>query len=103
MIAFALSLNVWMASIFLLFSGWTILGVFAIVNSLVQLHAKEELRGRIMSVYNTAFRGAMPLGNFSAGLLADRFSAPATVMGHGVLLILVALVYLARKHEVTRL
>ena len=103
MIAFALSLNVWMASIFLLFSGWAILGVFALVNSLVQLHAKEELRGRIMSVYNTAFRGAMPLGNFSAGLLADKFSAPATVMGHGVLLILVALVYLGRKHEVTRL
>jgi len=102
-IAFAASANVWVASVMLLFSGWAILGVFALVNSLVQLNAEEEMRGRIMSVYNTAFRGAMPLGNFMAGFFADKFGAPMIVMVNGVLLILVALTYFVRKDEVTRL
>jgi len=102
-IAFAASANVWVASVMLLFSGWAILGVFALVNSLVQVNAEEEMRGRIMSVYNTAFRGAMPLGNFMAGFFADKFGAPMIVMVNGVLLILVALAYFVRKDEVTRL
>jgi MFS family permease len=103
LIAFAMSSNLWVACIALLFSGWAILGVFALVNSLVQLQATEEMRGRIMSVYNTAFRGAMPLGNLLAGALATRFGSPLTISVNGVLLILVALVYIARKDQVTRL
>ena len=103
LIAFAVSTNVWVACVVLLFSGWAILGVFALVNSLVQLHATEEMRGRIMSVYNTAFRGAMPLGNLLAGSLAHRFGAPLIVSVNGILLIVVALVYFARKDQVIRL
>ena len=102
-VAFAASSNLWMACLFLLLSGWSLLGVFALVNSLVQLHAKEEMRGRIMSVYNTAFRGAMPLGNLAAGALASRLGAPVVIAANGVLLILVAVWYLARDRDVARL
>jgi len=38
------------------------MGVFATVNSLVQLIVTEEMRGRVMSVYTGAFRGGMPMG-----------------------------------------
>jgi predicted MFS family arabinose efflux permease len=103
LIAFAAASNVWVACVVLLFSGWALVGVFALVNSLVQLQATEEMRGRIMSVYNTAFRGAMPLGNLLAGSLATRFGSPFVVTINGVLLVLVALVYIARKDQVTRL
>jgi predicted MFS family arabinose efflux permease len=102
-VAFAASSNVWMACLFLLLSGWSLLGVFALVTSLVQLQAKEEMRGRIMSVYNTAFRGAMPLGNLAAGVLASRLGAPVVIAANGVLLILVAVWYLARGRDVARL
>ena len=103
MVFFALSQEVWSACIFLLLSGWAILGVFALVNSLVQLQAKEEMRGRIMSVYNTAFRGAMPLGNLLTGAIANRTGAPIVVAANGVLMGLVAVLYLVRRHAVVRL
>ena len=103
LVGFALSRELWLACIFLLLSGWAILGVFALVNSLVQLQAKEEMRGRIMSVYNTAFRGAMPLGNLLAGVIANRTGAPVVVAVNGVLMALVAVWYLVRRHPVVRL
>ncbi len=103
LVGFALSQKLWLACVFLLLSGWAILGVFALVNSLVQLQAKEEMRGRIMSVYNTAFRGAMPLGNLLAGSIASRTGAPLVVAVNGGLLVLVAVWYLARRHAVVRL
>jgi predicted MFS family arabinose efflux permease len=56
-----------------------------------------------MSVYNTAFRGAMPLGNLAAGSVADHVGAAPVVIANGVLLILVALWYFIRDDEVVRL
>jgi predicted MFS family arabinose efflux permease len=102
-VAFAVSGNLWVACVFLFFSGWTVLAVFALVNSLVQLQAQEEMRGRIMSVYHTAFRGAMPLGNLAIGALASQIGAAAAVSASGVLLVLVAVWYLLRDKQVTQL
>ena len=41
------------------------MAVFAMISSLVQLIAPDEMRGRVMSVYNVAFRGGMPIGSLS--------------------------------------
>ena len=79
------------------------LGVFAMINSLVQQRAPDELRGRIMSVQNTAFRGAMPLGNLAAGSLAVSLGAPMIVALNGAGLGLIAVWYLLRGKAITRL
>jgi len=102
-LAFALSTNLWVACVFLFLSGWTVLAVFALINALVQLQAPEEMRGRIMSVYNTAFRGGMPLGNLASGAIANQIGAPLAVTANGVLLVLVAVWYLARDKQVAQL
>ena len=39
-------------------------------------HHAQRMRGRVMSVYNFAFRGGMPMGNLSTGWLVP-FSLPA--------------------------
>ena len=44
--------------------------------SLVQLITTNEMRGRVMSVYNCAFRGGMPMGNLLTGWLVPLFTAP---------------------------
>ena len=49
------------------------MAVFANVNSLVQLITTNEMRGRVMSVYNFAFRGGMPMGNLGVGLAGPYF------------------------------
>jgi hypothetical protein len=69
------------------------MAVFATVNSLVQLITTNEMRGRVMSVYNFAIRGGMPMGNLLSGWLVPLFTAPVVLSVNGVLLILVALYF----------
>jgi MFS family permease len=59
--AFGFAGNIYFAAVLLFITGASVLSVFTSVNSLVQLLAPENMRGRILSVYNTAFRGSMAL------------------------------------------
>ena len=70
--------------------GASMMAVFATVTSLVQLITTNEMRGRVMSVYNCAFRGGMPMGNLLSGWLVPIFTAPIVLGVNGVLLILMA-------------
>ena len=102
-LCFALSNDLWIACFFVFFAGAGFVAVFAMISSLVQLLAPEEMRGRIMSVQNTAFRGAMPLGNAAAGALAKQFGAPLILAVNGGVLTLIAAWYLLRDRAVARL
>jgi predicted MFS family arabinose efflux permease len=92
--AFALSKSLPFGSIALVVVGASMMAVFATVSSLVQLITTNEMRGRVMSVYNFAFRGGMPLGNLLSGWLVPIFTAPVVLGVNGFLLILVALYFL---------
>jgi MFS family permease len=70
--------------------------VFAMLSSLVQLNAPNEMRGRVMSIYMVAFRGGMPLGSLAGGWAATFVGAPAVLTVNGVLLTLVAAWFLSR-------
>jgi len=83
--------------------GGSMMAVFATVNSLVQLITTNQMRGRVMSVYNCAFRGGMPMGNLVSGWLVPVFSAPVVLGLNGVLLILVALYFLFVQRRVATL
>lgn len=83
--------------------GASMMAVFATVNSLVQLITTNEMRGRVMSVYNCAFRGGMPMGNLVSGWLVPAFTAPIVLGVNGVLLILVALYFLVVERRVAEL
>jgi predicted MFS family arabinose efflux permease len=83
--------------------GFSMMGVFATVSSLVQLIVTEEMRGRVMSVYNCAFRGGMPMGNIVSGWLIPTFNAPLILALNGVLLIGLAMFFLLVKRRVAAL
>jgi predicted MFS family arabinose efflux permease len=83
--------------------GASMMAVFATVTSLVQLITTNEMRGRVMSVYNCAFRGGMPMGNLVSGWLVPAFTAPIVLGVNGVLLILVALYFLILERRVAQL
>ena len=57
--------------------------VFAMFMTLVQTNVADAMRGRVVSVYSLAFRGAMPLGNLFAGLLVGLVPAPWVLAGNG--------------------
>ena len=79
------------------------MAAFAMVSSLVQLNTTDEMRGRVMSVYNVAFRGGMPLGNLVSGWLVPLVTAPVVLTLNGSLLILVALYFLVVQRRVAEL
>ncbi len=91
---FALSKSVPLSGALIVLVGAAMMAVFATVNSLVQLITTNEMRGRVMSVYNFAFRGGMPMGNLLSGWLVPVFTAPVVLGVNGVVLIALALYFL---------
>ena len=87
----------------LLLSGASLMVVFAMVNSLVQLITSDDMRGRVMSVYNVAFRGGMPMGNLVTGKFVNMFSAPPVLAANGLLLAAVGLYFLLVQRRVATL
>jgi len=70
----------WPAMGLLAAAGFSLTTAFSTLNSLVQEHAPNALRGRVLSIFGLAFRGGMPVGSLAAGALVKGFGAPA-VMG----------------------
>jgi predicted MFS family arabinose efflux permease len=101
--AFALSKSVPFTSVILVLVGASMMAVFATVNSLVQLITTNEMRGRVMSVYNFAFRGGMPMGNLLSGWLVPMFTAPVVLGVNGLLLMLLALYFLLVQRRIAAL
>jgi MFS family permease len=83
--------------------GASMMAVFATVISLVQLIVTNEMRGRVMSVYNFAFRGGMPMGNLATSWLVPKFTAPLVLGVNGFLLVMVALYFLVVQRRVAEL
>ncbi len=102
-LCFGLVANIWLGGALLFGIGYTVLFVFASVTSLIQLLAPENMRGRIMSVLNTAFRGSMALGPPFAGYLSRSFGVSPVVAVNGALLTMVAAMFLMRSRRVREL
>ena len=100
---FALSKSLPLSGALLVITGASMMTVFATVNSLVQLITTNEMRGRVMSAYNFAFRGGMPMGNLLSGWLVPMFTAPVVLGVNGLLLALVALYFLIIQRRVAAL
>jgi len=100
---FALSKSVPLSGVLLVIVGASMMAVFATVSSLVQLITTNEMRGRVMSVYNVAFRGGMPMGNLLSGWLVPIFTAPVVLGVNGFLLILLALYFLLLQRRLAAL
>jgi len=100
---FALSRSVPLTFALMFLNGASMVGVFAMVNSLVQLITTNEMRGRVMSAYSFAFRGGMPMGNLVAGWLVPIFTAPTVVAVDGLLLASLGLYFLLVHRKVAAL
>lgn len=77
--AFALSTNLILSAILLGAIGYCLILVVATVNSLLQHLSTDRMRGRVMSIYATAFLGFAPIGSLLAGAVAGSIGAPHTI------------------------
>ena len=103
MVGFALAPSLVVACLMVFLAGAALMSVFSMVSSLVQIITPDEMRGRVMSIYNLAFRGGGPLGNLVAGVAIPSLTAPVTIACAGVAMVVVGLVFLATQKRVTAL
>ena len=96
LVAFAFSRYLPLSLLIAFLSGMCIVGVISLYSSLVQLTTTDAMRGRVMSIFMLAFRGGMPLGNLIAGYVAQRWSISTALAVNGVILAVVAIVFIAR-------
>jgi hypothetical protein len=74
----------------LVFAGFGLVIQNTSINSMVQIHVTDDLRGRIMSIYLLSFFGALPFGALQAGFVAQELGPSAGMAisaGLGLLLV----------------
>ncbi len=103
MVLFSMSKVLWLSCILIFFSGAAMMVSLSSVSSLVQAVASDEMRGRVMSVFNVAFRGGMPVGSLILGKLIPIYSAPVIMGWTGALLATLGLYFLLVHRKVAQL
>jgi predicted MFS family arabinose efflux permease len=103
MTAFGFSRSLPLSCVLLFLASASLMGVFAMISSLVQLIAPDEMRGRVMSVYNVAFRGGMPIGSLISGQLVVETSVGTVLAINGVGLAILGLYFLLIQRRVATL
>jgi MFS family permease len=93
LMALAISRAFWLSCALLLPVGFTMMVEMGSSNTLIQSMSPDHLRGRVMSVYSMMFMGMAPVGAVLSGLTAERWGAPATVAGGGVICMVAGAVF----------
>jgi MFS family permease len=81
---FAMSDRLWLSTLVLPIAGAGFMIALAATNTVIQTIVPEHLRGRVMSFYTMAILGTAPIGSLLAGLAAERFGAPRTILAGAV-------------------
>jgi MFS family permease len=63
--------NYYLAMVILALAGWGMLLFFSTTNTLLQTHASDEMRGRVMGIWTLVFGGTTPFGGLEAGVASN--------------------------------
>jgi predicted MFS family arabinose efflux permease len=88
---FALSRWLSLSCILIFVSGVAVMASASLMLSLVQLIVSDRMRGRVMSVYNLAFRLGIPVGSLTLGKLIPLVGVSVALSGSGLALIAIVL------------
>ncbi len=91
---FAVSKWLPISCVLIFLAGAAVMASAALMLSLVQLLVADSMRGRVMSVYNLAFRAGIPLGALILGKLIPILGVSTAVAGFGFALVAVACYFL---------
>jgi len=74
----------WLALLLLVFMGATSIAFISTANASLQMNSKEEMRGRVMSLFSIAFLGSTPIGAPLLGLICATTGARMGIAFGGV-------------------
>jgi predicted MFS family arabinose efflux permease len=101
--AFALSHWLALSCVLIFGAGAATMGSAVLMMSTVQLIVTDDMRGRVMSVYNLSFRSGMPMGSLVLGPVIKIFGLSPTVAVAGSTLVVLALYFLLVNRRVSAL
>jgi MFS family permease len=78
-------------------TGMSMVCLFALGNTLLQQLVRDEMRGRVMSMWILTFIGTMPVGGFIAGAASDRFGPRPVLSACGLVILLFGLAVASRN------
>ena len=99
-VAFALNDVAALAYPILMVLGFSVVLVAAGVNTLLQSWVRDDMRGRVMSIFSMAFLGIAPLGNLAMGSLTHAVGIRPAFVVFGVLAVGAGLVHRRRMRRV---
>jgi hypothetical protein len=102
-VVFTFSRSFYLSGALLGLIGYCMILSIATINSLLQHLAEDHMRGRVMSIYSTAFLGLPPIGCLLAGSLARLFYAPHVIAGMSVLAAVGTSIVFATRKELLEL
>ncbi|MEJ8756359.1 MFS transporter [Pontibacter sp. H259] len=85
LIGFSFSETLSISLLLMLFTGFGMIVTMASCNTLLQTIVEEEKRGRVMSLYATAFMGMAPIGSMLASSVAELIGVNYTLAACGLL------------------
>jgi len=91
-----------LAMFFAMMAGFGSVAQFTVANITVQSESAPQMRGRVISILLMAIFGMLPLGSVLIGAISQHIGAPATVLGQGIVGLIIALAFakfLTRKAE----
>lgn len=89
--------NFMMTGLMLVVTGFFFIIFNSSSNSIMQINACDEYRGRVMSVYTLVFAGSTPIGNLYAGMFAEQFNARVGFVACGGIIIVLMIPVLIYK------
>lgn len=101
LIAFSFSKSFVFSMAIMFITGFSFVCQNALTNTMLQLFAPDEIRGRIMALYSMMFQSMSRLGSMQAGLMADWIGAPISV-GIGAVISLFYGIYIALRYPAIR-
>lgn len=88
LILFTFTRNVYIAYVFLFIIGFSLVGMFAMINTTIQHAVTDHMRGRVMSIYTLSYLGFAPLGNFEIGYLAEKLGPGFAIRISGIIVLI---------------
>lgn len=97
--ALAVSPNLIMALLFTSTAALSLMAQNSSINTYLQTHTNDKMRGRTMSYYIMAFQGVLPIGTLLMGYLAHKFGTVLIVASEGIagMLIMLSFIYYRKQ------
>ncbi len=91
--AFSWSKEYWLCQSVIVLVGFFLTSQLSAGHSLIQLAVKDELRGRVLSIYLIVMMGFSPLGSLIIGWSAAHYGAPSVVSVCALICMLGGIIY----------